>query len=250
MTKRILHILIGTAALVGCYSNLMAAETGMINRNTKAYVAPEKEARVSLHVYEGEEVTVNQELNDYYEIVVDNEIVYIEKEYLKIKLEDTQSVEDKTQQVETETTPIMPVITPTVTGTEDKAPVTEKVSTGEKIVAYAKQFIGTPYVTGGNSLTKGVDCSGFTQQVYKNFGINLERVSRSQYALNGYTVSKEDLKPGDLVFYGYTQVFHVAIYIGNGQIIHSPVPGKSVCIAPLWQRGDAPIMGYKRVVNN
>lgn len=125
-----------------------------------------------------------------------------------------------------------------------------KVSTGEKVVEYAKQFIGTPYVSGGNDLNKGVDCSGFTRQVYKNFGVNLKRRSSEQYAHNGYAVSKEDLKPGDLVFYGYDSVCHVAIYVGDGQVIHAPVPGKSVCIVPLWQRGDAPIVGYKRIFND
>ena len=136
--------------------------------------------------------------------------------------------------------------------TEEIIPVVEevKVSTGEKVVEYAKQFIGTPYVSGGNDLNKGVDCSGFTSQVYKNFGVNLKRRSSEQYAHNGYAVSKEDLKPGDLVFYGYDSVCHVAIYVGDGQVIHAPVPGKSVCIVPLWQRGDAPIVGYKRIFND
>lgn len=79
--------------------------------------------------------------------------------------------------------------------------------------------------------------------------MKLQRSSRSQYASNGKKVTKDQLQPGDLVFYGYNgSVNHVAIYIGNGQIIHAPVPGKSVCIEPLWQRGCAPIIGYKRVV--
>ena len=121
---------------------------------------------------------------------------------------------------------------------------------GKKVVDYAKQFIGTPYVSGGNNLYTGVDCSGFTKQVYKNFGVNLERSSRSQYASNGYEVSREQLKEGDLVFYGYSNVCHVAIYVGNDQVIHAPVPGKSVCIVPVWQRGDAPIVGYKRIFND
>ena len=128
--------------------------------------------------------------------------------------------------------------------------VNAEVSTGEKVVSYAKQFIGTPYVSGGNNLYTGVDCSGFTKQVYKNFGVNLERSSSSQYACNGHAVSKEELKEGDLVFYGYGSVCHVAIYVGNDEVIHAPVPGQSVCIAPLWQRGDAPIMGYKRIFND
>ena len=245
MRKRILHMLVGTAAIMGCYSSLMAAEIGMVNSNAKAYVSPEEDAKVSLRVFEGEEVAVNQEINDYYEIIVDDEIVYIEKEYIDVQIEETEVVEEVVEKVEPVVTPVKPAVEIPV----QTAPV-EKISTGEKVVAYAKQFIGTPYVSGVNSLTKGVDCSGFTQQVYKNFGVSLQRSSRSQYASNGYAVSKSDLKPGDLVFYGYSSVSHVAIYVGNNQVIHAPVPGKSVCIAPLWQRGDAPIIGYKRIFND
>lgn len=245
MRKKFLHILLGTATVLGCYSSLMAAEIGIINSNTKAFVTPEEDAKVSLRVFEGEEVAVNQEINDYYEIVVDDEIVYIEKEYITVQVEKTEAVEEVAETGELVVTPVEPTVVAPVQTT----PVV-KTSTGEKVVAYAKQFIGTPYVSGGNSLTKGVDCSGFTQQVYKNFGVSLQRSSRSQYASNGYAVSKNELKPGDLVFYGYGSVSHVAIYTGNGQVIHAPVPGKSVCIAPLWQRGDAPIIGYKRIFND
>ena len=127
--------------------------------------------------------------------------------------------------------------------------VVEEVSKGQQVVDYALQFIGTPYVSGGNNLNSGVDCSGFTQQVYKHFGINLERSSRSQYSTNGVSVTKEELQPGDLVFYGYGSVNHVAIYIGDGKIVHSPTPGQTVCTAPLWQRGDANLIGYKRIFN-
>lgn len=245
MKKRISHMLVGTAAVIGCYSSLMAAEIGIVKDNAKAYVSPEEDAKVSLRVFQGEKVAVNEEINDYYEIIVDDEIVYIEKEYIDVQIEETEVVEEVVEKVE----PVVRPVTPAVETLAQTAPV-EKISTGEKVVAYAKQFIGTPYVRGGNSLTKGVDCSGFTQQVYKNFGVSLQRNSSSQYASNGYAVSKSDLKPGDLVFYGYGSVSHVAIYVGNSQVIHAPVPGKSVCIAPLWQRGDAPIIGYKTIFNN
>lgn len=123
----------------------------------------------------------------------------------------------------------------------------EEVSKGQQVADYALKFLGTPYVSGGNDLNSGVDCSGFTQQVYKHFGINLERSSKSQYSTNGVSVTKEELQPGDLVFYGYGSVNHVAIYIGNGQIVHAPTPGQTVCTAPLWQRGDANLIGYKRI---
>lgn len=91
-------------------------------------------------------------------------------------------------------------------------------STGQAIADYAVQFVGNPYVYGGTSLTKGADCSGFVQSVYKNFGYSLSRTAASQ-AGDGTAVSVKNLQPGDLLFYhGYG---HVAIYIGGGQVVHA-----------------------------
>ncbi len=242
MNKKILQMLVGTAVLVGCYSSVMAAEVGLVSSNVKAYVSPDEQAETALYLYEGEEVGINQEVDGYYEAVVEGEVVYIEKDYIVVdsEEEDLESIAPTIiPEVEVEQENIEEIV-------EEVTPV-EEILLGEEVVAYAKQFLGTPYVSGGNNLKTGVDCSGFTQQVYKNFGINLQRSSKAQYASNGYAVSKGELKPGDLVFYGYSSVTHVAIYMGNNQVIHSPVPGKSVSIAPLWQRGDAPIMGYKRM---
>ena len=126
-------------------------------------------------------------------------------------------------------------------------PVEQPKYLGEQIVDYAKQFLGNPYVYGGNSLTKGADCSGFTQQVMKHFGIQLQRSSRSQYASNGYKVSQDQLLPGDLVFYGYNgYIDHVAIYAGNGQIIHASTPKTGICMSKL--NYGKPIIGIKRVI--
>ncbi|MGL4738393.1 MAG: C40 family peptidase [Cellulosilyticaceae bacterium] len=121
--------------------------------------------------------------------------------------------------------------------------------TSDEIIDYAKQFLGTKYVPGGNSLTKGVDCSGFTSQVFKKFGINLKRSSRDQYTSNGVKVAKSELEPGDLVFYGYNgSVSHVAIYIGDGEIIHASTGVRGVVVDPLELRGMPPFIGYKRVL--
>lgn len=135
----------------------------------------------------------------------------------------------------------------------EKPEVKEEVkvasSKGDEIVAYAKKFQGTPYVYGGNSLTKGVDCSGFTSQIFKKFGINLERSSRSQFANNGRKISKGELQAGDLVFYGYNgSVTHIAIYIGDSKVIHASTDGRGVVIDPLDLRGMPPFVGFKRVL--
>ena len=89
-------------------------------------------------------------------------------------------------------------------------------SSGSSIVDYATQFVGNPYVWGGTSLTSGADCSGFTQSVYAKFGYSLPRTSYEQQNW-GTEVSYADAQPGDLICYGG----HVAIYMGNGQIVHA-----------------------------
>lgn len=87
---------------------------------------------------------------------------------------------------------------------------------GSSVVDYATQFVGNPYVWGGTSLTGGADCSGFVQSVYANFGVSLPRTSYEQQNA-GTEVSYADAQPGDLICYGG----HVAIYMGNGQIVHA-----------------------------
>lgn len=100
------------------------------------------------------------------------------------------------------------------------------------LVEYAKQFLGNPYVWGGTSLTKGADCSGFVQSVYKKYGIKLSRTSRAQ-ATDGTKISLSELKPGDLIFYGNSggTINHVAIYIGGSQVIHASSPKSGIKIS-------------------
>ncbi len=94
---------------------------------------------------------------------------------------------------------------------------------GAAVVAYARQFIGNPYVYGGNSLTNGIDCSGFTQQIYAAFGVSLPRVDSAQ-ALCGVEIPLSQAKAGDLLcYYG-----HVGIYNGSGGIIHASSPGVGI----------------------
>ncbi len=89
-------------------------------------------------------------------------------------------------------------------------------SRGQAILAYAQQFLGNPYVYGGNSLTDGVDCSGFVQQVMANFGISTQRTSWGQET-DGTAVSYNDVQVGDLIIYDG----HSAIYAGNNQVINA-----------------------------
>ena len=109
-------------------------------------------------------------------------------------------------------------------------------ATRNAVVAYAKQFLGNPYVYGGTSLTSGADCSGFTQSVFAHFGISTGRSSRDQ-AARGKSISVSDAKPGDLLFYASGDyINHVAIYIGGGQVIHASNPTTGICITPANYR--------------
>lgn len=91
-----------------------------------------------------------------------------------------------------------------------------------KIVNFAVKYVGNPYVWGGTSLTNGADCSGFVQSVLRNFGISVPRVSRDQ-ANAGRGIKSSEMRPGDLVFYTNSSgtINHVAMYIGNGQVVHA-----------------------------
>ena len=110
------------------------------------------------------------------------------------------------------------------------------------LVQYAKQFVGNPYVWGGTSLTNGADCSGFTLSIYKKYNVSLPHHAASQ-AQMGTKVSMSEIQPGDLVFYAKNgNINHVAIYIGNGQVIHASSPKTGIKISsvnyrtPAWAR--------------
>ena len=106
--------------------------------------------------------------------------------------------------------------------------------TGQEIVNYAQSLKGIPYVFGGTT-TKGFDCSGFVQYVYKHFGIYLSRSSSTQ-ANDGVYVSKDDLEPGDVLIFRDTsnsRIGHVGLYIGGGQFIHASNSRTGVIISSL-----------------
>ncbi|MBQ9505293.1 MAG: C40 family peptidase [Lachnospiraceae bacterium] len=112
--------------------------------------------------------------------------------------------------------------------------------TGSEVAAYAQQFIGNPYVSGGTSLTDGCDCSGFTFSVYKHFGYSIPRTSWEQQSC-GRGVSYSEAQPGDIMCYAG----HVGIYIGNGMIVHASTPATGIKVTPATYRE---ILAVRRVV--
>ena len=107
---------------------------------------------------------------------------------------------------------------------------------GESIASYALQFVGNPYVYGGTSLTNGTDCSGFTMQVFRHFGISLPRTSSSQSTV-GRRISWRNAEAGDLIFYGSGgHVSHVALCIGGGRVVHASNPRTGIKTSPIDYR--------------
>ena len=115
------------------------------------------------------------------------------------------------------------------------------------LVNYACQFIGNRYVWGGTSLTRGVDCSGFTMKVYEKYGISLPHnaSAQSQY---GTRISISQAKPGDLIFYSKGgRINHVALYIGNGQVVHASSPKSGIKVSSYNYRTPTKII---RLIND
>lgn len=109
-------------------------------------------------------------------------------------------------------------------------------ATRTALVAYARQFLGNPYVYGGTSLTAGTDCSGFTMRIYEHFGIDTGRSSRDQ-AAKGREIAIDAVQPGDLLFYASGDyINHVAMYIGGGQVIHASTERTGITISTAYYR--------------
>ena len=112
----------------------------------------------------------------------------------------------------------------------DYVPPPADGSKGAQVVAIAMQYLGIPYVWGGASPSQGFDCSGLTTYVFAQVGVSLPHHAATQYTL-GVPVSKDQLQPGDLVF--FRGLGHMGMYIGGGNFIHAPHTGDVVKISPL-----------------
>lgn len=132
---------------------------------------------------------------------------------------------------------------------ETQTATAEPSSTGNlrnDIVNYALQYVGHPYVHGGNSLETGTDCSGFTSLVYAAYGVGLSRTPGGQLSSNGRSISLAEAQPGDIICYGKSRCTHVALYIGNGQIVHAANPTKGIVVFNATYDN---ILGVKNVLD-
>lgn len=126
---------------------------------------------------------------------------------------------------------------------EESIPYNEIIS--NQVVNYALQFVGYPYVYGGNSLTNGTDCSGFTKLIYASYGVYLPR-SASEQAHSGVHVNLENIMPGDIVVSGYDGVVcHASIYIGDGKLVHALNSNVGIVVTSMYIM---PIIDVRRVI--
>ena len=151
-------------------------------------------------------------------ISIDNEKAFVSKDFVKVTFNLDRAVSVNESGLASKTS----------SDSSDSSNLTNMVN-------YAMQFLGNPYVWGGTSLTNGTDCSGFVMRIYEHFGYSLPRTSAAQAGATK-TVSSGDVRPGDLFFYGSGGVSHVAMYIGNGQIIHASNPRTGIKISSAYYR--------------
>lgn len=181
------------------------------------------------------------------EVVKQQEEKVTKKDSVSTKKEEivTTKEEKTTTKIVTEKKVEQPKKTETVK--QESTVLPPNTETATSLVNYAKQFVGNPYKSGGTSLTNGADCSGFTMKIYENFGYSLPHSSRSQANYGSY-VSINNLQPGDLIFYGYNgSISHVAIYIGNSQIVHASTNTGGIKIANYKIM---PIITARRILSN
>ena len=206
------------------------------------------DSKIVTLVSEDDKLKVKKQTNDWAKVKVDGQTGYVSKDYAKVtysfgkakSMKQIQAEQEAKKRAEeaarnkpvsttssshTSNTGTTSGSTTGSTQTTKKASVSVSSSgssaTGSRIVSYAQQFVGNPYRYGGNSLTNGIDCSGFTQQIMAKFGYSISRTSSSQSG-DGRAVSTSNLRAGDLVFYGDGgSIDHVALYIGGGQVVHA-----------------------------
>lgn len=126
---------------------------------------------------------------------------------------------------------------------ERKAAEAARLEMRQGIVDFALQFVGNPYVYGGTSLTNGADCSGFVMSVFAEFGYELPRVAAAQCSASEKK-SVADIEAGDLVFYGEGGIDHVALYIGDGKIVHASTAATGIKVSDYDYRAPAAVGSF------
>lgn len=184
-----------------------------MTQTLNARTEPNTDCSIWTMVAKGEKLDVLEDMGDWIKVEIDGEECYVAREFVELAEE-------------------LP-----------KAMTMTEIRYGEGVsdvrvdmIQYACQFVGNRYVWGGTSLTNGVDCSGFTMRIYEKYGVYLPHSSRAQ-ANCGTRVNSSEARPGDLFFYGSGKgINHVAMYIGNGQVVHASSAKTGIKISNAFYR--------------
>ena len=184
-----------------------------VTQTLNARVEPNTDCSIWTMIAEGEELQLLEDQGEWLKVDVDGDECYVAREFVELS-----------EQLQ-------------------KAMTMTEIRYGEGIsdvrvdmVQYACQFVGNRYVWGGTSLTNGVDCSGFTMRIYEKYGIYLPHSSSAQSGY-GTKINSSEAKPGDLFFYGNGGgINHVAMYIGNGQVVHASSARTGIKISNAFYR--------------
>ena len=192
---------------------------------------PSTDCSVSTKVSVGEHLDiVEPEKNGWYKASINGLVGYVSAEYVEVvytlptavEVVEVQVTQPSSSSSSSSSKPNYSNLDPTVS------------QTAKDLINTAMQYLGCPYVYGGNSLTKGIDCSGFVKQIFAKYGYTVPRTSK-EYPNVGTKVPLNQIKPGDILIYKYgSRIGHVAIYIGNGQIIHAANDKQGVCIGNAY----------------
>lgn len=230
--------------LTGYDANILAMET----MTTELYVncdvlnvrqEPSTNCEVSTSVSQGEYLEIKEELDGWYKVDINNLEGYVSAEFvnkvntLPTAVEIVEVVANTTYSSNsTGSNGSSGQSVPNMTYTNLDSTVSQ---TAVDLINYGMQFLGNPYVYGGNSLTNGTDCSGFVKLVFAQYGYELPR-SSSAYLSTGYTIIPvSQAKPGDIFLYNYSgTIGHVGIYVGNGQLLHASTPSQGIKIGSAF----------------
>lgn len=215
-----LTLILGVLCYAFYDSNIKGSEQNIVLTNelfTMSEIKNKEDITMEMLSIPGEELKKEQEKN-----IVEEEIEQADQELI--------SLENKAYSM-------------SLAVVEENIPYNEIIS--NQVVNYALQFVGYPYVYGGNSLTNGTDCSGFTKLIYASYGVYLPR-SASEQAYSGVHVNLDNIMPGDIVVSGYDGVVcHASIYIGDGKLVHALNSNVGIVVTSMYIM---PIIDVRRVI--
>lgn len=215
-----LTLILGVLCYAFYDSNIKGSEQNIVLTNelfTMSEIKNKEDITMEMLSIPGEELKKEQEKN-----IVEEEIEQADQELI--------SLENKAYSM-------------SLAVVEESIPYNEIIS--NQIVNYALQFVGYPYVYGGNSLTNGTDCSGFTKLIYASYGVYLPR-SAPEQARSGVHINLDNIMPGDIVVSGYDGVVcHASIYIGDGKLVHALNSNVGIVVTSMYIM---PIIDVRRVI--